>query len=230
MKKKHVFGWVGGVIVLLVVTAAAGYFLFPARVENFEVEKKLQGNAEQLGIYHQIQEYEQKIKNKPEDEVPLLVSIGFDWKSLGDLTKDNFFYAKALEAYQKGIDKSEGKNIAFYWNAGKVAELMGNFTLAENYYKQAIQIAPSYGETYNYLADLYIHRLNKSQDEILAVYTDGLKGTGGDANVYLSQCSYLRSVNRTKDALDCYKILLSGYPKNEGFAQIVKELTAALKK
>lgn len=222
--KKIILSSVFGLVGVAVVLAAAVYFLFPKKIEQWTVQRKLQGNQEWMEVYKRVQAVEEKIKNKPEDEIALLVNVAFEWKTLGDLTKDVYFYQKALDVYKQGIEKSAGKNIAFYWNAGKVAENMNDFVTAEALYQEAIRVSPGYNESYRYLAELYILKMKKSDQEVLQVYADGLKGTDGDANIFLDQCSYLRRVKRNKEALECYELLVESYPDNKLFEQTVDEL------
>lgn len=225
MKTKKIIWWsILGVILVAVLAIVGLWVLFPEKKEAWVVQKKLQGNQEWIEIYKRVQNVRQKIQETPENEVALLVNEAFEWKTLGDLTRDNYFYQKALDTYKEGIEKSEGKNIAFYWNAGKVAENMNDFAMAESMYREAIRISPSYNESYRYLAELYILKMKKSDQEVLQVYADGLKGTSGDASIFLEQCSYLRRVNRTKDAIDCYELLVKSYPDNKLFVQTVDEL------
>lgn len=211
------------IFILLGVSFGFSQTIFRQDIEDWRIANKLEGNAEALKIFRQMQELRQKSEEKNHDEAGLLVSLAFEWKSLGEVTQDNFYFQKALEVYKIGIDKFGTKNVPFYWNGGKVAELMGDYTQAEYLYKEAIRIAPVYPEAHLFLTELYQYKLNKSPVEVLAAYAEGLKATQGEANVYLSQCSYLKRVDKPK-AIECYQVLVDNLPNGEMYKEVIAEL------
>ncbi len=218
-----------GVLVLGFGSAIYYQRAAPAR-EQQTVLQKLGNKSELFAIYDKVKSA-QAVLQHPKDEgeeTGNLISLGNNWKALAELTKDDYFYNKALAAYQEGIRKFGEKNVIFYWNAGGLAENHGDFALAEHYYKESIRIAPSYGDGYIKLAELYHFRMHKSDDEVEAVYKQGRNANPADGPLILENAVYLKSIGRYKDAVEEYKILLKVYPDNTGYQQSIKELEAKL--
>ena len=185
MKKKIIFS---GIAVVIVV-AILGFIYFQGiRSEEKEVLKRLENHPELVQNYHKIQEYKTKIQQDPKSEPGYLVSIAFEWKSIGDLSGDSYFYEKSLEAYQQGAQKFGSQSIPFFWNGGKVAELLHRYDVAEFNYREAIRIGPTYNESYRYLAELYDYKLNKPTNDVLNIYKEGLKATNNDSSIFLDEC------------------------------------------
>lgn len=228
MKKKYFF--VGGVLLVLLLLGGGIFFSYKSSFEEKKILSELQGKPELLKTYDRVKELEKKNKENNSSDIAGLINLGFEWKSLGDATENPFYYKKALEVYKIGIKNFGDKNVPFYWNAGKVAQTLQDYSLAEFYFREAIRIAPSYNESYLYLAELYEYKMKKPDTEVLKVLGEGLTITRGDASLYLEQCSFLRRHNRTKDALDCYQNLLLNFPNNQGYKETVEELKKLLNK
>lgn len=227
MKKKIIFS---GIAVVIVVAVLVFVFFKGAASEEKQVMKHLENHPELVQNYRKIQEYETKIKQDPKNKIGYLVSIGFEWKSLGDLSGDKYFYEKSLETYQNGAEQYGSQSVPFFWNAGKVAEILQRYDVAEFNYREAIRIGPSYNEAHRYLADLYDYKLNKPTNEVLNVYKQGLKDTNNDVSLFSEECSFLRRRKETPLALECYETLVKAFPENQGYKQIVTEIKAELKK
>ncbi len=227
MSKKNIIIIVVSAVILLAAGAILFFQFYPEnKFEQRKIIKMLSGKPELLAKYDEIKAFEKRLKAEKQNEVNLLFNLGFYWKGLGELTKENFFFEKSLAIYEKGMKVTADKNVLFYWNAGKVAERLGNFSLAEEYYKKSITISPSYEDGYINLADLYRLKLNKKPEEILAVYQAGLEATMANANLFLGKCSYLRQLNKNSEALACYELLSQSYPDNQGYKDMVAELKA----
>lgn len=223
------------IVVSAVIILAAGTLLFfqfypENKFEQRKIIKMLSGKPELLAKYDEIKAFEKRLKTEKQNEVNLLFNIGFYWKGLGELTEENFFFEKSLAIYEQGMKVTADKNVLFYWNAGKVAERLGDFSLAEEYYKKSITISPSYEDGYEDLADLYQYKLKKTPEEILAIYDAGIEAAMGDANLFLEKCSYLRSLGRDSDALACYELLSQSYPDHQGYKDTVAELKEKINK
>lgn len=229
MKKKILWGIFIFVGILILAGVGAG-MMYRDRIEEWRIRKELRGNATALEIVDRAEEWRAKNKKANSSDIAALINEAFEWKSLADITQNPKYYRKALEVYKVGIQKFGQQNVPFYWNAGKVAEALQEYTQAEFYYRESIRIAPAYNEPYRYLADLYEYKLKKTDNEVLQVYADGLKATTGDAAIYLEQCSYLRRHNRGEDALQCYQLLVKSFPENQGYKEVVAELQKELKK
>ncbi len=216
-------------IVVLIIAATAGGSFYYYSAEDYQVKKRLAGDEQLLTVYDRIKAQEKKNKQAGEITIERVVIIGNSWKGLGDQTQDKFFYQKALAAYQEGIRLFGDKNVLIYWNAGKIAEYLEDYNLAESYYRRSIAISPGYEDPYRNLADLYRFKMHKEQKDIIAVYEEGLEATGGNANLFLEKCSYLRFSANYPEALACYQTLSKNYPDNSGYQDTIKELEGKIK-
>ncbi|MCX6779086.1 MAG: hypothetical protein NTU97_02550, partial [Candidatus Magasanikbacteria bacterium] len=88
------------VIVLVAVVAVAWYFLRGRENQDMEVNKRIKGEPRLVEIYNKVKDYQ----SKPQD-AENLIAEGFNWKSLGELTQDQYFFQKALGIYELGIQK-----------------------------------------------------------------------------------------------------------------------------
>ncbi len=221
-------------IVGAIIIVAAGFITYQlinsSRRMEQQILKRLGDNKEWLGQYEELKEKIKKNEEKGGKDAATLVSLGFAWKGLGDATKDDYFLKQALKIYQQGIAQFGSQNVLFYWSAGSVANSIGEFEMAEKYYKSAIAVAPAYGEGYTYLSELYRFKMKKNSDEIIKVYDDGLQATGGNIQLLLEKSSYLRSIGRYEDALVGYEALSKQYPDNAGYKAVVKDLETKLNK
>src|SRR3989344_1606578 len=216
-------------IILLAAALIGGSIYYYYSSEDYQVKKRLAGDKQLLAVYDRIKGQEKKNKQEGKITLERVVVIGNSWKGLGDQTQDKFFYQKSLAVYQEGIKLFGEKNVLVYWNAGKVAEYVGDYNLAESYYRQSIAISPSYEDPYRNLADLYRFKMNKNQKEIIAVYDEGMEATAGNASLFLDKCSYLRFSANYQEALACYQILSKNYPDNSGYKDTIKELESKIK-
>ena len=121
------------------------------------------------------------ILEKDKDDIVAYNSLGLAWKSLADWSQkegvENYkdYYKEALEIYEAGIDKTFRKNTLFMTNAGNMAKYLEDYKLAESYYEEAISVSPGDESYYVLLAELYEYNMNKSEEEIIAVYEAGKK-------------------------------------------------------
>jgi tetratricopeptide (TPR) repeat protein len=216
------------VVILIIAALGVGAAVYYFSSFDYQVKKRLGGKSELLAKYEKIKTAENK--NKAEGKVDLgrLFLIGMEWKGLGDLTKDKFFYTKALETYQSGMETFGEKNVLLFWNAGRVAESLEDYNLAESYYKKSIEITAGYDDPYRNLAEMYQYKMKKSPAEILAVYDAGLKAGMGSADLFLDKCSYLRSIKYNQEAVECYQLLSDNYPDNQGYKDVIKELSVEI--
>ncbi len=198
--------------------------------ESWRIEYSLKGNPAALQQYGRVKEWTEKTEQNQYKDAGFLVSLAFEWKSLGDLTQNHLYHEKALEVYKIGINKFGEKNVPFYWNAGKVAEILEYYDQAEFFYTEAIRVAPAYSESYRYLAELYEYKLKKDENTIREVFDKGLIATHGESSLYIENCSYLRRHNYLNDALECYTVVSEGYPDNQGLKDIIQDLKNQLKK
>lgn len=222
-------------IVAVLILVGGGIFVsYRTRTANAREEQtvlqKIGDRKELLEIYDKVQRA-QVVLQHPKDEneeVGNLLSLGNNWKALAELTKDDYFYSRALAAFEEGIRKFGHKNVIFYWNGGGLAENHGDFALAEHNYKESVRIAPTYGDGYIKLAELYRFRMHKSNDEIEAVYKQGRSANSENGDLALDNAVFLKEIGRYKDSIEEYKLLLKAFPDNAGYEQSIKEMEAKL--
>lgn len=215
--------------VIVIGGGVASQTFFKAPIENFKVERKLEGNKQGLDLYSELKGIEKKNVEKNYTDPGLILALAFEWKSLGEVTKDSYFFEKSLEIYKMGIEKFPG-NVTFYWNAGKVAELVQDYGQAEFFYKEAIRVAPTYNEPYHFLAELYEYRMKKNPEDVFQVYVDGLKVIQNDSSLFLAECSFFQRHDRKDKALECYEILSKAYPNEQLYKKTIAELKQELNK
>ena len=211
-------------LILALMAASLSYrpFLHPL-TQDWQVKRRLNNNAEWLADYQKVKDLIERDKKDPND-VGRYFTLGLAWKTLGEKTHDSFFFEKALEVYDRGAKKFGAKNILFYWNAGKLAEELGQYQKAENYYLKSIALADSYAEGYQYLAELYRYKLKLSKEKVAAVYDQGIKKLFNPLPLVQSRAAYLRSVVDYAGALPDYELLAKNFPENQGLQEVVKDL------
>ncbi len=177
-----------------------------------------------VAITDQIKKDEQVIKEDPE-KVSAYLALGLNWKSLGELAprRQRDFYEQSLKIYNEGIERFGSKNILFYLNHGKVAEIVEDYARAEQDYRQVIAISPGDESGYISLATLYDYKMHKSKEEILAVFKQGIEKLFNPIALVAARGSYLRRVGDNRAALKDYEVLVENLPSN-GYQKIVEEL------
>jgi len=170
------------VLALLLVIFLGWYFLYYNQAENSAVQlEKLKQEQPQLTSYIDDVVKEEENLNKDKININSYLVLGLAWKSLADRVSDlkiedyKMYYKNALAVYEKGVEITNRSNIVFMVNAGNMAKYLEDYELAEDYYKEAITVAP--GDTPNYilLAELYEYKMNKPKEEIVAVYDKGIE-------------------------------------------------------
>jgi len=169
-------------IPLIVIIFAAGVFFFFVNYsgKNSDLEKLRKEHPEWSESINEILASEEKLKGEP-NNVTNYLALGMAWKNIGDKAKDlklsNYqdYYRKALESYKQGVEISQRKNTLVMVNAGRMAEYLEDFNLAEEYYKEAITVSPGDVTYYVALAELYEYKMHKPKEEITALYDQGMK-------------------------------------------------------
>lgn len=161
-------------IILFIILAGGIFYYFyfynPIEAKLQDLKKTLPEFTE---FIDEIIKMEKALK-KDKTRIENYLNLGLSWKSLADRTRDPEHYQQALKIYQEGIKLTKHKNTVFINNAGHMAEYLENFALAENYYKEAIGVAPGDELGYLNLIDLYRYKLKKSPEEIMAVFDQGI--------------------------------------------------------
>ncbi|MDD5290724.1 MAG: hypothetical protein PHZ04_01280 [Patescibacteria group bacterium] len=168
------------IILVLIIVGAGGWYFFASHKEQARLED-LKQQYPKLANY--IDDVIEKQANLEEDknDIERYTTLGLAWKSLADWAKQAgiadyaSYYQKALDIYEQGIKKTSRRNTLLMTNAGNMAKYLGDYKLAENYYKEAISVSPGDETYYSLLADLYEYEMGKTKEEIIAVYDEGLK-------------------------------------------------------
>lgn len=118
--------------------------------------------------------------NKPADAIPLLIVASQQepnnekiYLMLGISYAQTKNYSKAIEAFQEGAKKAYKDRDLFYYNAGNIYYIMGQYVPAEEMYSRAIKENGSNG-------DIYLNRANSRLN--MKMYEEAL----GDYRVYLA--------------------------------------------
>lgn len=229
MQKKY--WWVFGGLFFLAGSALVGFVLYERGLigdPDQRLFRSIKKNPQWVALYEEAKQAEKKLKAAP-DKPGLYLSAGMGWKGLGDATQDRRFLEKSLAFYEDGADRFGQSNILFYLNAGKVAESMGDYAIAEKYYRLAMSVSAADESGYLYLADLYLYKLNKSKDDMLALYTLAEKAVSNKLTIIWSRASYLRKIGDYRSALKDYQTLVAALPQEAGYKQIVAELQTKIR-
>ncbi|MDD4333504.1 MAG: hypothetical protein PHT51_05350 [Patescibacteria group bacterium] len=177
-KKKITFSIIAA-IAILAIGGSAWYFLSSAQNENNKLNQIKKDYPELAEFTDDIIKENNKLK-EDETKIENYFSLGLAWKSLADRANDrklndtDYFYKKALDTYETGLNITRRKNTILMMNAADMAINLKNYTLAEEYYKEAISLTPGNASYYVALANLYENYMNKTKEEIIALYDDGL--------------------------------------------------------
>ncbi len=217
-------------VLVLGITAGSIWYSGAFGISERRLYASIKNNPELVAPYEQAQKDIETIKKTP-DKVTAYVDLGLSWKTMGDLSLKNkdIFYQKARDAYQAGAQRFGTKNVIFYLNDGKVAELMGDYADAEANYKKMIEISAGDEAGYISLATLYDYKLHKTPEEIVAVYNQGIAKLFNPIALVSARGTYLRRIGDYKNALADYQLLVKYYPNNDGYKAIVQELNAKIK-
>jgi len=203
----------GGALIII----AGSYSWYQYRIYKNAMDQLT--TDELKGIYADALDREAKLKK--EITFDAIIGAGFKWKSLGDATQNDYFYKKAIVAYEKGVKNENARSSLFFLNAGNIYKAMGKFQEADDQYKQAINLDT--GNEANHIAriEMYMYWKDKTQDDVLYVIDEAAKVVLANGNINLLKAEYLSNVGRYEEALRTYEALLVVYSKT-GNSAIIK--------
>ncbi|MEA3272731.1 MAG: tetratricopeptide repeat protein [Patescibacteria group bacterium] len=146
---------------------------------------------------------EEKMKNS--EILAPYISAGFYWKILADNTGEKLFYKKAVNAYLDAIEKFGMGYYIPYANLAGVYQSLGDFEKAEGMLKKALLIVPGESPLYIRLVELYRYDMNKSPEEILAVYDNGMGRVLSTLALVVSKANYLKDIGRKQESLELFE-------------------------
>lgn len=135
-------------------------------------------------------------------------AAGFNWKTLGDLTRKEVYYMRAIDVYVSAGEFFKDKKVYQpYTNAATVYTILKDYTKAEEMMKNAILLGSEVGELYIRLADLYQNYMNLPSQKIIDLYESALHQESYQPDViYPAYAYYLCSIGQTQQAEDRTKI------------------------
>ncbi|HBF67040.1 MAG TPA: hypothetical protein DDW36_01285 [Candidatus Magasanikbacteria bacterium] len=224
IKKHSMLVWIAAVIIFIGVM---GYFSYRetgagSATASVNLNKMLKERPEYADLITNIQKVEEEVKKDP-GLVERYAQLGLAWKSLAEQTKDKAVFSKARDAYIRGIELTGRRSSIYLLNAGVVSELMEEYTEAERYYQMAVESTPGDAEPYLKLASLYRLFLNKSKEEIMAVYDKGIATVVLSTPIIQAKAEYLRSTGDGKAALPLYEELYRR-SQNQQFKNSIDEI------
>ncbi|MBI4812713.1 hypothetical protein HY798_04770 [Candidatus Falkowbacteria bacterium] len=181
--------------VLLIIGVIGWYFYAKQNTQN-QLEKLKVNYPELTAQIDDVIKWEEKLK-EDETRVESYTTLGLVWKSLADkacdLKIENCldYYGEALKVYEKGVEATMRKNTLFLTNAGNMVRYLKNYAKTEDYYREAISVAPGDASLYLSLVELYEYDMKKSKEEITAVFDEGIKRLVNPAILEKNKESYL---------------------------------------
>ncbi|TAK04858.1 tetratricopeptide repeat protein [Patescibacteria group bacterium] len=212
-------------VVLGIAVAGTAGWLFLGRDwmqarQEARLDEALRNDARVAETYAAIRERNTQIAERGED-VELLLSLGNLWKAVGDVTADVRHYNRAIEAYERGVAASDGKNSLLLQNLATALRLAKRPEDAERVLRQAIEVNPGDPQLYILLVEVLHTDLQRESKDIIDVYRLGLDRLVDNAPLVQSLAMYLESLGRLKEALVYYQLLATKHP---GFEEKIASL------
>ena len=183
-------------LIAVVIAAVAGLLSFRQNKQT-DLEKLKQDYPAIASYAADVEKWQEKME-EDEKNIENYTNLGLVWKWLADkaceIKAPNCagYYQKAMSVYDQAIVLSERKNTLFMANAGNMARYLKDYARAEDYYKEAISVAPGDYSLYITLAELYEYDMKKSKNEIAAFYDEGIKKVLNPAVLEKSKLEYFK--------------------------------------
>lgn len=206
-------------IVTVIAGGMGGYFYW----QKLKEAKFLSANPQTKDAYAIIARREAQIK-KDKSNYDVWMSLGFNWKGIGEITKNDEYLKRSIAAYNQVIKRWGNAAYLPFVNRANVFIDLKDYARAEEDLKVALEIGPGEQNLYVNLAELYKNYMNKDSETIKAVYEKGIKTVVGGGNLVVSYASYLEGIGDYKNALKYYKMLQQAFPANAAYGQEVKSL------
>ncbi len=181
-----------------------------ARAEAQDAERLL-ADPKTKETYERLQSRLRALADAP-DRVGPRYDVALEWKTLGSLTNEKKYYARAVRMYEEIIEILGHKSYLPYVNAGNVYRVLGEFDQAEKRYTEAKVISPGEPTIYLAIAEMYRFDLHKPSEEVLAVYREALGRLTEVEQVLIAYGSYLQELGRIEEAIEAYEKLEKLHP------------------
>jgi len=217
-------------IIFLILLAVILFFVFNSNKTTVNIigEKRLVELSNDDRVSMPLEELNKLNSSNysEEDAMEHFIKMGFSWKSIADITRQDQDYKYAIEAYKKAESLATEGNILPVNNIGNIYEILGEYDLAEDQYLKALAMSPVEYDTNKKLFNLYYYKLDKSSDEIIALLDNALETAVEKAPLLQLKASYLKDIGDYKGALEIYESLVENYPQ---FTVVIDELKNKLK-
>jgi len=212
--------------IIIVIGGGIGGYFYWQKVKEY---KFLSTNLKTKAAYEIILRREAQIR-KEKNNYDAYMSLGFNWKGIGEVTKTDEYLKRAVEVYNQVIKRWGTTAYLPFVNRANVYIELKEYARAEDDLKIALEIDPGEQNLYVSLADLYRTYMNKDGKMIKSVYEQGLKTVVGGGNLVLNYAGYLKETGEYKESLKYYKMLKQAYPDSTSYDEVIRELEAKLPK
>lgn len=159
-----------------------------------------------LKAYDRAAEFYAKISADPSESMNYII-VGNEFRVISTLTKNKTWDNLALEIYERAIEATESSNALVLSNAAKIAEDIGEYKKASEYYRVAIDLTPGDAALHVSHINFMRYKLKSTETEILRAYDDAMSRVLGGADLVSSRMMYLKDIGRYEDARDDLKLL-----------------------
>lgn len=225
MNKNEKKNWLEVFIPLIfvgIVVALIGVHMVNLGEKNHAMAS-IEDNQE-LQTIHERAEKREKELDPNSGSGELYNAVLFDWKSLGDVTGQSYFYKRALKVARKAEKAGLAKSSLFATNTANIHKALGEFDDAQAYYELAIGLAPGDASIWEAYLDLHINWKKSSTQEIVTIFDRALSTLINKTTVTQMKGAYLQSLGRYDEAMAIYSSLQVAYPDNDQFKQKIAEI------
>lgn len=215
-------------IIIILLLGSASVVIYSSWQKDKE-SKFLSSNPQTMDAYALIQKRETQLK-KNKYNYDALMSMAFQWKGIGEATKNNEYLLRAVKFYDKIIKHWGNKAYLPFLNRANIYIELKDYVRAEQDLKIASEIDRGEQGLYIALANLYKDYMKKSNEEIKTVYTTGMQAVVGGANLVNNYASFLNDTGDYKESLKYYKMLKQAFPNYVIYDEVIKELETKLPK
>jgi tetratricopeptide (TPR) repeat protein len=223
MRKKLKIAVFAAFLLLILGSTFAGYRYWQWLGED----RILSSNPNTKDAYAIIKKREIQLKTDSKN-YDALMSLSFNWKGIGEITKNDKYLWRAIDAYDLVVKYYGNKAYLPFLNRANVYIDLKDYKKAAEDVLLASDIDPGEQSLYIVLVDIY-KAMGRSDKEIRAVYERGIKTVVDGINLINSYAAYLYGAGDYKLALEYYKKLEQALPSNPAYPPIVKELEDKLK-
>lgn len=216
------------VLIAFVILAVPGVIFGYPYFKTWQENREFLANSEIHDAFVAAMEKEAQIKNDPTRVETYLTAMN-RYKSLGDITKDQRFYFRALNVADAAFKTVGTKSYLPYVNSSVIYMNLGDYAKADEMIKKSIEMAPGEAQLYLRQIELYRDFMKKTDAEVIAVYENAIQRLVNVLPVYNSYAAYLRDIGRLDESLDKYEVLHKAMPDNQLYSQAIDDLKAAIK-